>query len=506
MPDATNTIGGDPVVLPGGNLGIGTAAQSGAVVIADGSGHQVGLIAGTGMAADLQLELPSAYSDALLGTPLLLTDAGQLKTLPDPGGDRILFWDDSADGAAYLSIGSGLAISGTTLSATPSGITIGDHITASHAYRYLRTDATGNLAENAALTVGRVPYATTNGLLTDSASLTYDGSTFSISSPVGVQGLDVRNAGAGSATAVFVWSTATTGSANIGIRVDHSSSGGLGTGVEVNMRATSGVNSGIIVENLSSSAGSMGIFAYAHGVSGAIYGVYGITSSSDNQAYGGYFDKCLLETYLDLTTQASDPVMPASGFGRLYSKTDKRPYLKDDGGTIHHLARHAQVYYCSQGNDQLAAGDCNVGYKINSYTGGLVAYSTTPPAVTITDNTSTAASAAVMFGNYLSASYTRWSWDPTVAAFPPTQGKQVQVSVGAPLHRPLADASGHESGVKDVRASLVSNTWASVSTAELNISSFDEACFFVLDFAGRPGNDPITTVDVAYFVLEQWAA
>lgn len=39
-------------------------------------------------------------------------------TLADPGADRILFWDDSAGTTAYLTAGTGLSISGTTLSTT----------------------------------------------------------------------------------------------------------------------------------------------------------------------------------------------------------------------------------------------------------------------------------------------------------------------------------------------------------------------------------------------------
>lgn len=44
--------------------------------------------------------------------------------LADPNVDRILFWDDSAGTYAYLTAGSGLSITGTTLSATGSGGTI----------------------------------------------------------------------------------------------------------------------------------------------------------------------------------------------------------------------------------------------------------------------------------------------------------------------------------------------------------------------------------------------
>lgn len=43
-------------------------------------------------------------------------------TLPaDPNADRVIFWDDSAGATAYLTVGSGLSITGTTISATGSG-------------------------------------------------------------------------------------------------------------------------------------------------------------------------------------------------------------------------------------------------------------------------------------------------------------------------------------------------------------------------------------------------
>lgn len=48
-------------------------------------------------------------------TTLLGTD------LTDPNADRILFWDDSAGGFAYLTAGTGLSISGTTITATGGG-------------------------------------------------------------------------------------------------------------------------------------------------------------------------------------------------------------------------------------------------------------------------------------------------------------------------------------------------------------------------------------------------
>lgn len=41
-----------------------------------------------------------------------------LQDLADPNADRIAFWDDSASAFAWLTVGTGLSISGTTLSAT----------------------------------------------------------------------------------------------------------------------------------------------------------------------------------------------------------------------------------------------------------------------------------------------------------------------------------------------------------------------------------------------------
>ena len=59
----------------------------------------------------------------------------------DANADRIVFWDDSASKLAYLEAGSGLSISGTTLTATATG-TIGGS-TGSTDNAILRADGTG---------------------------------------------------------------------------------------------------------------------------------------------------------------------------------------------------------------------------------------------------------------------------------------------------------------------------------------------------------------------------
>lgn len=46
---------------------------------------------------------------------LPLANGGTGASLSDPGGDRIPFWDDSAGAIAWLTIGTGGVISGTTI-------------------------------------------------------------------------------------------------------------------------------------------------------------------------------------------------------------------------------------------------------------------------------------------------------------------------------------------------------------------------------------------------------
>ncbi len=57
----------------------------------------------------------------ILGSPLELSNGGLGASLSDPGADRILFWDDSAGAMTFLTIGTNLSITGTTLNATGGG-------------------------------------------------------------------------------------------------------------------------------------------------------------------------------------------------------------------------------------------------------------------------------------------------------------------------------------------------------------------------------------------------
>lgn len=55
------------------------------------------------------------------GTDVALADGGTGASLADPNADRIMFWDDSAGAVTWLEAGTGLSISGTTITATGTG-------------------------------------------------------------------------------------------------------------------------------------------------------------------------------------------------------------------------------------------------------------------------------------------------------------------------------------------------------------------------------------------------
>lgn len=82
------------------------------------------------------------------GTDVALADGGTGASLTDPNADRIMFWDDSAGAVTWLTVGTGLSITATTLEATGGGIS--------------------------GLTTNRIPFATSSTTLGDDGSLHWD--------------------------------------------------------------------------------------------------------------------------------------------------------------------------------------------------------------------------------------------------------------------------------------------------------------------------------------------
>lgn len=144
-----------------------------------------------------------------IGTDVQAQDAflQNIADLTDPNADRLLFWDDSAGAITWLTAGSGLTISGTTISASGSGVTFG--------------------ADN------QIPF--TNATTDDfdySANLTYDGTDLIVG---GVDVLTETN-------------TKTTTNKTLGTGTVFSASPTINSGVKFNFIAntTAGLNVGAI--------------------------------------------------------------------------------------------------------------------------------------------------------------------------------------------------------------------------------------------------------------------
>lgn len=95
---------------------------------------------GSGTVTEVDLTAPDIFT--VSGNPI--TTSGAIDFTPtDPGADRLVFWDDSAGKWAYLTAGTGLSISGTTITASGAALADGDYgdITASSSGTVLTIDA-----------------------------------------------------------------------------------------------------------------------------------------------------------------------------------------------------------------------------------------------------------------------------------------------------------------------------------------------------------------------------
>lgn len=110
---------------------------------------------GTGTVTSVAASYDASIADILSMAGSPVTTTGTLTTSAvDPGADRLLFWDDSANKLTYLTLGTNLSITGTTINATGGGT--GDVVgpaSASADAIVLFDGTTGKLVKNGTLTV-----------------------------------------------------------------------------------------------------------------------------------------------------------------------------------------------------------------------------------------------------------------------------------------------------------------------------------------------------------------
>jgi hypothetical protein len=130
-----NVPNGSKVMVVTDGAGAGAAVLNanpteigGTVTSVGGTGTVQGLTLSGTVTTSGNLTLGGSLSDIDLTSQvtgnLPLANGGTGASLTDPDADRIFFWDDSAGSTSFLTVGSGLEISGTTLSSTAAGGTV----------------------------------------------------------------------------------------------------------------------------------------------------------------------------------------------------------------------------------------------------------------------------------------------------------------------------------------------------------------------------------------------
>lgn len=115
-----------PTALAAGTAGQVLTISAGAPTwVTPGSGGTVTSVQVSGGTTGMSFSggpITTTGTMTMTGT-LDLDNGGTGASLADPGADRIMFWDDSAGAVTWLTVGSGLSITTTTISATFGGST-----------------------------------------------------------------------------------------------------------------------------------------------------------------------------------------------------------------------------------------------------------------------------------------------------------------------------------------------------------------------------------------------
>lgn len=151
------------------------------------------------MALVLKDRVKETTTTAGTGTVTLAGAATGFQSFSAIGNGNTTYYCIAGQGTSEWEVGIGTYTSaGTTLSRTTilassnSGSAVNFSAGTKDVFVTYPSERSVNL-NSAALTSGRVPYATTDGLLLDSANMTFDGTSLSVSVPVASNGIFVNS-------------------------------------------------------------------------------------------------------------------------------------------------------------------------------------------------------------------------------------------------------------------------------------------------------------------------
>ena len=277
--------------------------------------------------------------------------------------------------------------------------------------------------------------------------------------------------------------------------------------------------------------GAQGVYGVHTGEADG-FGVSGDTTSSDNAAYGGFFDRERLENYEDAKEQAGDPATPPATFARRFAKAapvaGSRESLKSDTGVVHDLTPQLKQIFAAGGQKNNTAG-CALFWAYGKHPSGTII---TPAVVVATQYCSFTAPAAEGNAVLLTDGYCQFAWAPT--GNPTWQQSYFAVAVPVRLQpgdggttacktarvaarirvSATADIAAIRLTLEDSAGSAASNTticspggtaWAEYISTDIDITGWTGPLRISVAVYGTVGSTAATTVDIEYLSLELWA-